>query len=1197
MKKNLIYYLTCNSDCWLKKTILTMKLTVFLCMLSIMNVLAIDSYPQNARLSLDLKSATVEQVLQKIEESTEFFFLYNSKLVDVTRKVDAQYKDVKIIDILEELFSGESIEYIVKDRQIILSPLNYDALYTEPARKQQVEVSGTVVDADGTGLPGVNIIEKGTENGTISDIDGRYSITVAGPEATIVFSFVGYLQEEYVVGSNTTIDVTMIEDIMRLDEVVVVGYGTVKKSDVTGSLTSVTAETLQERPVQDALQAMQGRAAGVDVVSNIRPGEVATVVIRGNKSLTASEDQKAPLYVIDGIIHLGRNLNDINTNDIASMEILKDASATAIYGSRGANGVVLITTKKGTAGKVSINYDGTISFDKIHSVTDWADAGHALDRKRLAAINGGTYFSDYPDPTWDIIRYGNSDYWTIDAIRKAYDWEDPGTYTTPVMRPTTQEEKDKGWPDEVPVYNSANIPTTDWIDLLTRTSATENHNLAVSAGTETSRIYFSVGYLNNEGTQKNQSYKRFTAKLNGDVSPTKWINAGTSLNIARSQQEYGTINRSGSATGAKDLYGMALSQYLMAQPYDTSGLIIDYPGGNKSAPVWNPLIDLDNSEDQRMATNVQSNFYGEVSFTPWLKYRMNFGASLRNERRGTWQGRESTLRRLGNPQTAAATYYTDEYYQYMVENLLYFDKTFGIHTFGATVLQSAQHYRHERGRIGASQLINDAPKWYDLFANLSGSPDEYSTAFDEWSLLSYMGRINYTLMNKYLLTASGRYDGSSVLAPGHKWDFFPSFALAWKMQEEEFLKSINWIAELKLRIGYGVTGNASVNPYITSGPLTQYNYIFGTVVGTGYIPKDMPNSELGWEKTKQTNVGLDFSFLRNRITGTIDVYQSNIYDLLLVRNIPAITGFTTITDNIGKMKNKGVELTLSTVNIRTRDFSWEMDLNWATNKEEIVELVNGKEDMLGQGLNGAGWLIGQPANIFRTYEVDGLWQDTPEDQAEIALWRDNGYYFAPGQYKPVEQNKNYTLEDDDKVVRGTPNPKWIGGLTNRFVYKDFELSSFIYMRIGQSYFANLNPGGTGGDSYVGYTRYEDPSNFWSEDNPGAKYPEATTETAYSNGDVNRATFINDGSFVIVRNIALSYNLPQALLGKFKIKNLQVYAQVLNPFLFGGDVVKAGFNPDDSNNWNNVNSIGDPVGGTNNNTMIVKSWVFGIRVGL
>ena len=1196
MKKTLIYYLTCNFDCWLKKTILTMKLTVFLCALSIMNVLAIDSYPQNARLSLDLKSATIEQVLQRIEESSEFFFLYNSKLVDVTRTVDVHYKDMKIIDILEELFSGESIEYIVKDRQIILSPENYDALYSNPARKQQIEVSGRVVDAEGISLPGVNIIEKGTDNGTITDADGRYTIGLAGPEAILLFSFVGYLQEEMRVGSNTTIDITLIEDILSLDEVVVIGYGTAKKSDVTGSLTSISAETIQERPVQNALQAMQGKAAGVDVISNIRPGEVARVRIRGNKSLTASESQKQPLYVVDGIVHMG-SLNDINPNDIASMDILKDASATAIYGSRGANGVVLITTKKGSAGKVTVNYNGTVRFDNVHSVTDWASSGHALDRVRLAYQNGRAYSIPYPDPAQDITRFGNNDYWTIDAIRKAYQWEDPGTYTMPVMRETTQEERDKGWPDEVPVYNSGNIPTYNWIDLLTQTGVTQDHNISVSAGTEKSNLYLSVGYLDNTGTQLNQSYTRYTTKLNGDVKPVDWLSVGTALSISKTEQEYGSIYRSGSATGAKDLYGMALGMYTMAQPYDTAGQIIDFPGSNDGQNIWNPLIDVDNTEDKRWATYFQGNLYGEVNFTPWLKYRINFGAGLRYTRRGQWQGKGSTIRDVGENETptAAASLQLVDYYQWMVENLLYFDKSFGIHTIGATLLQSAQAYQREEANMSAQQIINDSPRWHDLGANLLGTLTGYNTAFREQQLSSYMGRVNYALMNKYLLTASVRYDGSSVLAPENKWDVFPSFALAWKMQEENFMKTIAPINEMKIRFGYGVTGNASVNPYVTSGPLTQYDYIFGTVPATGYIPGDMPNPSLGWEKTAQTNIGLDFGLFRNRISGTIELYQSNIYNLLMTRDIPAITGFTRIVDNIGKMKNRGIEITLNTVNISTSDFSWKSSINFAANKEEIVELVNGKEDMLSQGLNGNGWLIGQPANIFRTYEVDGIWQDTPADSAEMVQWRSGGLFFSPGQYKPVDRNNNYMLEDSDKVVVGTPNPKWIGGMTNTFTYKNLSLSFFMYARIGQSYFANLHPGGTDRITFISHFREEDPGNFWSEENPGGKYPKPTISP--DNGDVRRATFVNNGSFVIVRNISLSYNLPRSILDRVKVANCEVYVQVLNPFIFGGEVVKAGFNPDDNINWNNINSVGDPVGGTNNNTILIKSWVFGIRIGL
>ncbi|MBN2611559.1 MAG: TonB-dependent receptor [Bacteroidales bacterium] len=1199
MKQDLIFHLPCKTHGWLRKTAKVLQLAVFLCILTSMNLAAVESYPQNARLSLDLKSVTIEQVLQKIEQSSEFFFLYNSRLVDVTRKVDVNYKEEKILDILEDLFSSDNVEYIIKDRQIILSPKNYDKLFAKSSKVQGITITGTVTDVNGNSLPGVNVVEKGTINGAVTDLDGNYTITVAGAEATLVFSFVGYLTEEMAVGSSTVLNVTLIEDILKLDEVVVVGYGTVKKSDVTGSLTSITAETLQERPVQNAIQAMQGKAAGVDIVSNVRPGNIANVRIRGNKSLTATEAQKAPLYVVDGIILMG-DLNDINPNDIASMEILKDASATAIYGSRGANGVILITTKKGTKGKVSVNYDGYLSFDRASSVTEWATAGEALDRKRLAYINTGSfsYAYPYPNPAEDITRFGGTDYWTIDAIRKGYEWEDPGTYSTPVMRETTQAERDQGWPDQVPVYNSGNIPTTDWIDLLTQTSATQNHVLSLSSGTENANVYFSVGYLDNKGIQLNQGYKRFTSMINGDVTPAKWLKIGTSVNLSRAEQQYGTMNRAGSATGAKDLYGLALGQYLMAQPYDTNGILIEYPGGNNASPVWNPLIDIDNSEDQRIITNIQSNLFSEFAFTSWLKYRINFGAGLRNVRKGTWQGRESTLRRQAAPRTAYATYDTDEYFQYMVENILYFDKTYGIHTFGATLMQSAQRWQHELSRLAADKIINDAPKWYDLASNLEGKASSYSTGFEERALVSFMGRINYSLMNRYLLTASMRYDGASVLATGHKWAAFPSLALAWKIQEEEFLKSLNWISELKLRLGYGVVGNYSVNPYVSTGPLRQYNYVFNNTVAVGYIPSEMPNPLLGWETTAQYNLGLDFSFLRNRILGNFDIYQSDTYDLLMTQTLPAIIGYPNIINNIGKMKNTGVEFSLTTVNVRTRDFSWETSLNWSTNKEEIIELVNGKEDMKGAGgLNNVGWFIGQPANVFRHYEVAGLWQDTPEDLEEIALWQANGHYFAPGQLKPVDQNGDYKLTDEDKVIRGSLNPKWIGGITNTFSYKGFELSSFIYARIGQKYYANLHPGGTGSDRYIGYTRHADIDEFWSPDNPGGKYTEITTVTSFSNADLTRANFINDGSFVVVRNIGLSYNLPQAILSRVSVKNLQVYAQVLNPFLFGGDVVKAGYNPDDLNDWNNVNSIGDPVGGANNNTMIIKSWVLGIKVGL
>lgn len=1054
---------------------------------------------------------------------------------------------------------------------------------------QNITVKGTVKDSQGNPLPGVTVAVQGTKQGTITDINGHYSISAPSAKSVLSFSFIGMEPQRVTVGNQQSINVKLLDSSVALGEVVSIGYARVKKSDVTGAMSQITEKTLQERPVQNAVSAMQGKAAGVDIVTNVRPGTVSSVTIRGTRSILGTN---SPLYVVDGVILMG-DMNDINPNDIASMEVLKDASSTAIYGSRGANGVILITTKSGKKGKVSIDYNGSVSFDKINSVTDWASSGEMLDRMRLAEINGGTYALGttalkYPNPTADIDKFGNGDNMTKAAIRQAYEWNDPGTYSSVKTRPSTAEEIAAGYPAEVPLYNSSRIPTTDWIGMLTRTGVTQNHQIGLSSGSENSKLYISLGYYGNEGTQKNQGYTRYTARINGDISPRKWITIGTSLNATYSELKYGNIFRSGSATGANDAYGIALSQYRMAQPYDENGVLIPYPGNNKTIPVWNPFIDRDNTDDLTKTMNVQANAYGEITFTPWLKYRINFGSNYRTTRAGTWQGSQSTLRRTATPQTAAATYNSNDYYQYLVENLLYFNKTLGVHDLGATLMQSAQYYGNESSYINASKIFYDASKWYNLKANLNGNPDDYGSNFTENTMLSYMARMNYSFKNKYLLTASLRADAASMLATGHKWSTFPSLALAWKMQEEPWMKQFEAIDEMKLRFGMGTSGNSAVGAYASAGPLAQYNYVFGTIPAIGMLPYQMANPLLGWERTTQYNLGLDFEILKRRITGSIETYLSNTEKLLLVRSIVPITGYAEIKDNVGKTRNVGLEITLSSKNIVSKDFNWSTDFSFATNTNKIIELANGKQDMKGNG-----WFINQPIGVFRTYKLNGLWQNTPEDLAEIEKWKVNGYKFQPGQYKPVEQGTpDYKLTDDDKVFVGSVNPKCVLGLTNTFGYKDLELSFFLYSRIGQKYFSSLIPAGSAGGNYVGYGRHVDASEFWSPTNPGGKYPQPTT--ASTNQDVTRASFINDGSFFIVRNISLGYKIPQKFLQKVNISSLQVYAQVLNPFIFGGEVVKAGLNPDDTNGWTSVNSIGDPTGGTNNNTMMVTNFVMGLR---
>ncbi|WP_207426985.1 TonB-dependent receptor [Pedobacter sp. SYSU D00535] len=1149
----------------------------------------------NNKVSVDYSSSSLQNVLKELEKAADVKFVYSKNVVDVTQSVSLKAVETKLADVLDNLLLSRGISYELVNDKIILSNSGLDI-----ARADLI-VTGRVTDSRGEPLPGVSVKVKGGSQGTSTDVEGNYSIRLldAQSNATLVFSYLGFVSQEVAINGRTSINVRLAEDVRSLQEVVVVGYGTQKKSDVTGSLTSISAETIQERPVTNVLQAMQGKAAGINVSTNMKPGETPAIRIRGSRSLRASND---PLYVVDGIPIVSAlgvtsfSINDINPNDIASIEILKDASATAIYGSRGANGVVLISTKKGSKGRVSVNYNTTVSLDSYKSLTDWMDGGQYIDRWREGLINGRQYNTNipnnadltkpaaswYPDPFLDNQRMGLAqDLVAQQSVWSGYEWEQYGV--TPKMRPTTAEEQAMGWPAQVPIYNSSNIRSYDWANDAVRQGLTQNHQLSLSSGTDISRMYLSFGYNNQKGVQRDQDFKRYNLSINGDITANKWLTLGTSIIGSYSDQAYGIFGPNTSNTGSKDLYSRALEQFPYALPRDANGAWIRNAGGNLN--LWNPLIDIDQSRNDRRSASVMANMFSEVKFTPWLKYRLNFGAQYRSFRTGAWTGPDATNHLTNRPNTAGQN--RDENFSWVAENLLYVDKTFGKdHTIGVTLLQSAQKSSREGIGTNVSGTTIPLSLWYDLSSNTVGRPDGYGSSYTENTLFSYMGRLNYTLMNKYLLTASGRFDGSSVLAPGHKWDFFPSFALAWKLKEEEFLQGITWINELKPRLGYGVTGNSSVPPYTTSGPLSRNPYVIGNTPAIGYLPQMVSNPLLGWEKTAAWNLGLDFSVLRSRLSGSVELYDARTYDLLMERPLNPVSGYVAKFENVGRTRNRGIEVTLSSVNIDKKDFSWSTDFNFTRNKEEVVELLNGKEDMIASNL-----FIGHPQGSFYYYKYDRLWQNTPEDLAEMAKFKTTGnlnYY--PGTIKLVDQNGDYKFDGADQVVLGSTVPKWTGGLTNSFRYKNFGLSSFIYARVGQTYFGGY-PNSYGGTFPNG--RVE--NDMWSWSNPNGRWPMPLVGPL--NSSDARAMQYNDGSFVAVRNISLTYDLPGKLLSRYSFKNVQLNVQVLNPFLFGGEVVSYGINPDDETNWDRISSNGSPLGGTNNNTILPQSIVFGLRAGL
>jgi TonB-linked SusC/RagA family outer membrane protein len=1182
-----------------RQTVLVMKLTLIMLTAAICTASA-NGLSQTV--TFHFSNASVEEVISVVKKQTGYVFFYQKKTIQNAPKISVVATNLPVKDFLSLAFKGQPFNWSIENQTIILekaSPPVVQLPADNAAGKPSETITIKLLDAGGNPLTGASVSIKQSGGTGVTNGEGIVKLTVSAGDV-LVISFVGYESKEIKITEEIikegTLTATLTLKQSTLDDVVVVGYGTQRKSDVTGSLSRVTAETIMERPVVNVAQALQGKAAGMNVATNMKPGEVPTINIRGVRSQYATNE---PLYVVDGvpIVNIlgvtSFSISDLNPNDISSVEILKDASATAIYGSRGANGVILITTKRGSKGKMSLNFNSTVSLDSYHQMTDMMNAGQYIDQLRYALINGRRYQAGnptdlnvapvnwYPDPNLDKANFlasgvTNNYPELLAATMKGYEWNADGTVKT---RPTTDAEKEMGWPDMVPDYNSARIPTYDWEGAAKRTGVTQSHQIALSSGTEATRLYMSLGYNKQLGVQRDQDFQRFNLNVNGDITPVKWFSLGISLIGSMSKQNYGITENTGN-TGAKDLYGRAIGQYPWAMITDSSGAYVRNAGGNLTN--FNPLIDIDQSINERRTASILSNLHAEVKFTPWLRYRVNFGAQVRNYRDGSWTGPNATAHLSAKANTAG--YERDENFSWVVENLLYLDKSFGDnHRLGITLLESAQKSRREGTTTSVGGVVIPLSQWYDLGSNTQGNPG-IGTSFTENTLSSFMGRINYTLMNKYLLTVSGRYDGSSVLAPGHKWEFFPSLALAWKMQEETFLANVPWLNELKPRIGYGVTGNSSVKPYTTSGPLSRNNYAFGATPSIGYLPQTVQNPDLKWERTAQTNVGLDFTVLQNRISGSIEYYVQNTSDLIFQRTLPGVSGYVAKIMNIGKARNKGVEISLNTVNIKRSDFSWSTELTWSQNKEEIVELINGKNDILASRL-----FIGQPWQVFYQLQSDGIWSSNAKDLAEMAQFKSiGGLDFKPGTVKVVDQNNDHKIDQSDYVIRGTSRPKWYGGITNTFRYKGVSLSSFIYARVGQTYFGGY-PGVFGRNE----------SDVWSWNNQSGRFPlPVLGSTGITN--ISSAMQYNDGSFAVVRNISLTYDLPAKLIGRAKMKSLQFNVQVLNPFIFGGDIVKWGINPDDETNWSSESSANSfttsPLGGANNNTVLPRSIVFGLRAG-
>lgn len=995
---------------------------------------------------------------------------------------------------------------------------------------QTKTVTGTVVDDLGDGVIGAVITVKGSTKGTVTDHDGNFSV-VAGAQDVLNIKLIGYIEQNITVGSQTHIKIVLHEDTQMLDEVIVVGYGVQKKSDVTGAMVRVGEKEMKAMPVQNVLQAMQGKLAGVDITSNERPGEVGSIRVRGERSINATN---GPLYVVDGIPLQGLGIENLNPGDIESVDVLKDASAAAIYGSRGANGVILVTTKRGKTGKVSINYSGTFSVENMHDRLEMMNSQEWIDYSRAAKIKAGTY--------------NGSTTISMENDEKVYG-QDPYAWA----------QFKKGWAGGS--WDGSLVPTYDWTDAGLQTAFTHEHTLSASGGSDKMQAYFSFGYLNQDGTQPGQRYQRYTAKTSVDMQANDWFKLGGSMNVTWGDQEYG-YNFRKSTTGASNLYFALQGMLPWTVPYDDNGGYIRNPGGDVN--IINPIREAEYCNNQRQNLRAFGSFYAELNMGKMagvldgLRYRFQFGPDFRYGRTGIADPAES----INGDGKNLAQYNTETKRSWTLDNLLYYDKTIGKHNLGLTLLQSASAY-HLEGSNMRSYVNSSQELWYNIASK--SDIQSYGTYLTETSLQSYMVRMNYAFSDKYLLTASGRWDGASQLAEGHKWDFFPSAALGWRAEQEEFLKEMSWINLLKLRLGVGITGNSAIDAYATKGAIAPNYYHFGDVTVNGMVASDpsakdpvvMANPELGWEKTTQYNLGLDFSFLKGRIGGSIDLYKSKTSDLLMTKSLPSLTGYLRTWANVGKTENKGIDITLNTTNIQTKDFGWTSSITFSADKNKITELADGKTQDIANG-----WFVGESIGSYYDYVYDGVWKTSEKEEAAK-------YGREPGQLKVRDLNGDGNIDaNNDRQIVGKARPDWSGGLLNTFTYKNWELSFFLYGRFGFTV-------RTGEETLSGRFAMRK-LDYWIEGvNESAEY--YAPGVGGENGDTYKASMsYRDGSFVKLRNISLGYNFSPKITKSLGINNLKLYAQCMNPGLI----------------YSKIDFIDPDLGGSTFN----RSFVFGINVG-
>lgn len=958
-------------------------------------------------------------------------------------------------------------------------------------------ISGVITGAE-SNLPiqGVKVTLVGTQITVTSNTAGRYTIANLAPGTyRIRTSAIGYtpvIIDSIPVraGQTANADITLKHQTVQLEQIVVTGYGSLAKRDVTGAIGSVSAAEIKQVPVTNAIDAIKGRVPGVDIVSTgNKPGDGVRVRIRGQRSLKASND---PLYVLDGIPIAG-GIGDLNPSDIESIEVLKDASATAIYGSRGANGVVLVTSTKGRAGNTRTAYDTYVSAQTVaRQVEVFGPQAYAAYKREA-----------YKNPNTSAALY------KCGGVVSLTDCPEGDAVTF--------------YSEEIAALKNGTF--TDWQDLITRRGSQVNHNLAITGGNDRNQFAVSGNLLKQIGTTLSQDFDRKSMRVNYEGQATNRFRAGGSALLVRSFQSVGR---------GDGLYGEALADTPLSVPYDSIGKVVFKPTGD--AQRDNPLSDIANWKNDNLRTRVFGTLYAAVNMADGLDYRVNFGPDLTFNRNGTFVGAQTQSKQGAGTDQSIREQKT---FDYTLDNILTYKKSLGrIHRVDATLLYSIEKQSFEETFAASQNLPYESASYFNLGAGAIVAG--ISSQISQWSLQSYMARVNYTLLDKFLLTVTSRVDGSSRLAEGNKYATFPSVALGWRVIDDAGGQKLGPLSSLKIRGSYGSTGNTSVDPYQTQGSLNRTAYAFGSTAAFGYQPGSLTNPELRWEKTATVNGGADFAVFDGRVSGSVDLYRANTTDLLLDRALPPSTGYSLITQNVGATRNTGVELALSAVTLDGwHGLRWTNDITFAHNKNEIVSLNGGAVDDPGNN-----WFIGYPINnpnagsdnhLWRDYRFDGIWQT-----ADAALAASFGR--KPGEIRIVDVNGDGKFNTDDKTILGNTYPVWTGGISSRVDYRGIDLSVQAITRQNFMIRNDLIRGATLAGRYNSIAE-----DLWTPSNPSntAPRPDKNTESPY----FNDSRGYQDGSFVKIRNITLGAAVPTRYVSRIGAQSLRLYVTAQDPFLF------------------------------------------------